>query len=486
MKKLLILVMLAALLCSISIPASAASDTYELDEVGLTVSIPADYLVVTRDTPENSSVFSELGMTKADMMAIFEADSIYLDAFSPAIDEEIVVTMAPNNISNISNFSDSLLQQMAKAAADAFHTIGSEVSKYEIYQNGAVKYIKFYHTHATTNTHSLQYYTIIDNKAINITLHSYKGSLTTQQEATVKNVIDSIQFQKVPSGTVSGEDTKPFVYTDQESGLTFTVPANWKEEAFNGDREVLDVKFASTKEASYIMMYSSSDLWSELTLAEKIGHTREDVNNKLFSRENVAQIYLITPDKVSTVYYSGREYYKCEVIKTVEVMGAEITVVMTILTHFDNGWMYAFSFGGTSDDVLYSDFETLVKSVKYPAVSSGSNTSGQEPTKPNNAGTNETTAHPNLDLNTWQDDNQDYTVLIVLGAVFAALGVVVLVIVLRKKKKNEYEEMMKFCEELSQPQKPEEKKILCPKCGQLLPQDSAFCHFCGTKIEKES
>ena len=465
--------------------ADIPSNTYELDEVGITVSIPADYSVITKDTPENSPIFTKLNTTKADMMALFEENSIYLDALSPAIDEEILVAMAPNDINNMSYFNDSLLQQIAKEVADTYRLMGYEISQYEIYQKGTVKYIKFYYTQTKTNTHSLHYYTIIDNKAINIVMHSYKGSLTAQQEATVKNVIDSIQFKKAPSGTVSGEDTEPFVYTDQESGLTFTVPANWKKEAFNGDREVLDVKFASTKETGYIMLYSSGDLWSELTYAEKIGYTREDVNNSLLSKEDVAQMYAVTPDKVSTVYYSGEEYYKCEAKKTVEVSGVEITVVMTILTHIDNGWMYAFSFSGTSDKALYSDFESLVKSVKYPAVSpeEGSNVPDKEPSEPNKADTNQ---RLDLDLNTWQDDNQDYTVLIVLGAIFAALGVVVAVIVHRKKKKNEYEEMVEFCAELAKPQKPEEKKILCRKCGHMLPQDSVFCHFCGTKIEKES
>ena len=314
MKKLLILVILAAMLCSISIPASAASDTYQLSDLGLEISIPTKYRVFTRDLPENSPVFSELGTTKADMLVLFYAESIYLDALTPAIDEEIVITMTPNDVSDMSSIIDGLLTLTAERIKDKFLEMGREVSQYDIYQSGSVKYIRLYYTETATDIHSLQYFTVIGYKAINITMHSYKGSLTAQQEATIKNVVDSVRFQKASSGTVSGSDTS----------------------------------------------------------------------------------------------------------------------------------------------------------------------------KPNDAGTNETTAHPNLDLNTWQDDNQDYTMLIVLGAVFAALGVVVVVIVLRKKKKNEYEEMMEFCAAPSQPQKPEEKKILCRKCGHMLPEDSAFCHFCGTKIEKES
>ena len=314
MKKLLIMVMLAALLCSISIPASAASDTYELDEVGLTVSIPADFSVITRDTPENSSVFSDVGMTKADFMAYFQEYNVYLNAFSASIDEEIIINMTQNDVGYMNLFGDSTLLESAKGIANEFRAIGRDVSKYEIYWGGYIKYIRLYYTDTTTNSHSVQYYTIYNNKAINITLHSYKGSLTSQQEKIAKNIADSALFQVTSSGTASDSNT----------------------------------------------------------------------------------------------------------------------------------------------------------------------------TKPSDTGTTEANSNPNLNLNTWQDDNQDYTALIVFGAVLVVAGIVALLIVRHKKKKNEYEEMMEFCVELAKPQKPEEKKILCRKCGHMLPQDSVFCHFCGTKIEKES
>ena len=480
MKKLLILVILAAMLCSISIPAFAASDTYELDEVGLTVSIPADYSVITKDTPENSPIFSQWGTTKAELMA----KGICLNARSNLYEEEIVVDMTEDEENSLSLYSDSELLGFAELWVDLYRSLGYPLYKYDIYQHAQTRFIRLYYTNTDQTVHAVQYYTVYNHKQINFTFKSYEGSWSSRQETTIKTIVDSIRFANMSSGIVSGEDTEPFVYTDQESGLTFTVPANWKEEDFYGDRERLDVKFGSTESDGLSIIYSSEDFWGELTPDKKIGLTREDVNNDLLSEEFVAQMYSVTRDEVSTVYYNGRRYYKCETRRNVEIDGIEIPVTMTMLTHIDNGWMYAFTFGGTSDEALYSDFEKLIESVKYPAVypEAGSNVPDKEPSEPNKADTNQ---RPDLDLNTRQDDNQDYTVLIVLGAIFAALGVVVVVIVLRKKKKNEYEEIMEFCAEPSQPQKPEEKKILCPKCGQLLPEYSAFCHFCGTSVTRE-
>ena len=72
MRKIWILAALVILLVSLSISASAASDTYDLPELELQVDIPSEYTVITRDTPENSPIFSQIGKTKAETMKLFE------------------------------------------------------------------------------------------------------------------------------------------------------------------------------------------------------------------------------------------------------------------------------------------------------------------------------------------------------------------------------------------------------------------------------
>ena len=483
MKKLLILVILAALLCSISIPASAASDTYELDEVGLTVSIPADYWVITRDTPENSSVFSELGLTKAEMMEFFKTSDAYLNGASKTFSDEIVISAADYSLGNLSWFNDSALQELAENIVDVYTENGLKVSQYDIYQHHQTKFFRIYSTDAAQNRHSLQYYTIYDNKAISITMHNYAGEISADQEATLKTVVDSTQFGERKGDSASGEDTEPFSHTDSESGVMFTIPANWKAESISEG----SAQFLYTKVDGYAVIYRCKDFWSEMTPEEKKGHTRADMDGSNLTYLEIALLVELPWDKFAFVTYNGMEYLKYDNTFTEKIYGVEVTFTVTQLIYIKDGWVHLFEFSGTSDHWLYADFEKLIESVKYPDISpeTGSDVPNKEPSEPSDTGTNETTAHPNLDLNTWQDDNQDYTVLIVLGAIFAALGVVVAVIVHRKKKKNEYEEMVEFCAELAKAQKPEEKKILCRKCGHMLPQDSAFCHFCGTKVQED-
>lgn len=138
-----VLVMVMAALCG---PVYAASNTYELDELGLKVTIPSGYSVVTRDTPTNAQVFSDLGLKGSEVLSYFEANSIYLNAISDSYDEEIVVTMTDNGLTNFNLLSDSVLETLISTISTQYADYGMELIKHEIYRHSQAKFIKVYFT----------------------------------------------------------------------------------------------------------------------------------------------------------------------------------------------------------------------------------------------------------------------------------------------------------------------------------------------------
>ena len=68
----------------------------------------------------------------------------------------------------------------------------------------------------------------------------------------------------------------------------------------------------------------------------------------------------------------------------------------------------------------------------------------------------------------------------------AIAAVIVVVIVVSCKKKSEEYYTPTYTPPVPQPPKPVEPTSICKNCGQALPLDSAFCHVCGTRIEKEN
>lgn len=85
MKKFIIFmfVMLLIVYSPLNTIAYAVGDeVIDLQELGLEVSVPSGYSVITRDTPANDPVFSNYGITKSEIMSQFNESNIYLNAIS--------------------------------------------------------------------------------------------------------------------------------------------------------------------------------------------------------------------------------------------------------------------------------------------------------------------------------------------------------------------------------------------------------------------
>ena len=140
------LTVLLLLVMPFNLSVFAASNTYDLDELELQVTIPTGYSVITRDTPASDPIFSDLGISKSALISHFEASNIYLNAISNTYNEEVVVTMAENNLTNFSLLSDMALETLTSAMIDQYKNYGISVSKYDIYHHSQAKFVRLYFT----------------------------------------------------------------------------------------------------------------------------------------------------------------------------------------------------------------------------------------------------------------------------------------------------------------------------------------------------
>ena len=136
-----------------------------------------------------------------------------------------------------------------------------------------------------------------------------------------------------------------------------------------------------------------------------------------------------------------------------------------------------FQFSGTSSHELYSDFEMLLDSVKYPAVSK------VETTKPSSQGnSNPNQSKPNAS-NASMKIPQVIAIAIVLLMIIP--GIVIAVVVAYRKNKAATNRPIEPTTNAAPERIPENDALqirFCRNCGDKLIEGSRFCSKCGTQV----
>ncbi len=387
-------VLLMLLLQMLLLRNALGANVWTLDELGLSLELPENYVVFTRDIRENDPNLAEYGLTKKDMDNVMRSGNIYLNAWDEDVSHEIVVTMIESSFPDFSGLSDTALLALVSLTVEPYEAAGATLNGYEIYQHDQTKFIKLYldQQNAGTLVHTVQYYTTVSKKAINITMHYYAGEVDAYNERVLQDIVDSAVFVGAIETPAPVENTAAFKYSDSITGAVFTVPRNWKQEELSKEREIIKAKFISNEDPGLIILYGSVDLWEAMAESERIGFSRSDINNSALSKEDVSQMLGVKPAEVEMVSFGGTEYFKASSVTEGDFYGYTLSVKMTTLYRFDNGFGYMFQTNIEESNTHYDDFVSLVSSMEFPATSATEATNGKEhPAQNHNSGTSNTT-----------------------------------------------------------------------------------------------
>lgn len=442
---------------------AAETTTYELDALDMSIDIPDDYVVFTRDMSADDPTYAQFGLSKEEMGEILEESKAYLDAVMPDVSHEIVVTMEDNSpLEDFGQLSDTSLSAIASMLQDAAEDYGITYVRSEIYQHEQVKFIRLYSSHPNNDqtVYTLQYYTVCNGQAINISMHSYVGKITQANEDELQKTVDSADFRNAKTMKATGLETEPFLYTDMEAGLSFTVPANWTQVDFLAEREILDAKFESTKEEGLCILYGSVDLWEELPESERVGYVRAELDNSVVSAIDISDLakeWGIEDEKVSTIDFKSKTHFVVEGTCNSQVYGLNVSAPVTVLMRIENGYLFQFWFMAWSDSPYYDDFIRLVRSVKYPRVTAEEFDIHDAPTF-----TEQPTSSGGLDAGD-----------VLVGLVVIIVGGVGAFVILRSNAAEKQPASV-------------ELDSRCPYCEAPVPNGVRFCHRCGNRLQVDA
>ncbi len=449
MKRIMALSLICILLC-LAFPSLGYADgrTIELNEPKMSLTIPDSYYVLSTDGLIDDYAVSLLGYDSSDeWKKSAREDNIYLDAFSPDFLKEIVVTRIDNLLTNFSELPDAAIKAFIPTLVKVYAAAGYSVEKQTVESINGVKYVVL---ECSGHVNSLddcfiQHYTIIDSNAINVTYHNYSGIISLEERRAIDDLMNSISYRYRFTSTVA-ESTAALLFRDEETGTTFTVPANWKEKELSQERQTIDNKFCSTDGESTIL-YGSIDIWNIIPFFNRIFRARNDYNISNISPDEMRDYFKELGAEgisLSKEVISGVEYYKCVASTKEQVYGLEFDVVMTQYLTLLNGYGYLFQFGGTENDTHYQDFMDLLQSVEYKSDRSQFNYLG-----------------------------------IIIVSTIAIVIIMVCVIITKKTRRKT---VKNYAGNPSESKKLEPHFCYCHKCGKRIPISSSFCPHCGEKL----
>ena len=218
MKKAFIVTLSIVLILLSAFSVCAESETYFISDLNLSIEVPSDYNVFARDMEENSFTLKKYGYTKEELLNLLEESNIYFDGFNNPASEEIVITASKIKISDIAIFEDDELEEMIDASIKNHEAKGAEVLDCSIYVNSKTTYIVTTLCDPTEGN-AINYYTINNYDAINITCCTYENPLDSKKELFA-SIIDNITFYAY-NGVTTLPDSD-----DNRDFTTLTTPVN--------------------------------------------------------------------------------------------------------------------------------------------------------------------------------------------------------------------------------------------------------------------
>lgn len=170
----------------------------------------------------------------------------------------------------------------------------------------------------------------------------------------------------IESNTETVETLSEEKYTDPDMDISFVIPEYWQREEFNSPKSFLRFKLQRGDNADLLIMYGATDLYAAAAAADS-RLKRSDLGMDYFGEqemENLIQAIAGTDSALSTVDIDGREYIRFETRTTMEILGVEITSVMTNYYTLENGYLVSFQFSDTCESDYFPEFLALLESVE--------------------------------------------------------------------------------------------------------------------------
>ncbi|MCR5653385.1 MAG: hypothetical protein K6F88_06255 [Ruminococcus sp.] len=186
-----VIIMCAAIVCSFAFTAFAESTAYEIDTLNMSIPIPDEMLVLTRDSSDNDPFFKTFKLNYETTMSKLNEGNIYLEAVTEDSALTLTVTMTKTEdsqkIGSYNSLSDEELTNIMKKLRENKTYKDASPVEYK-----GIKYIclNMSFKNGKKTVQAQQYNTVMNGENINITMQAAPGKkLKTADKEMLTDIV---------------------------------------------------------------------------------------------------------------------------------------------------------------------------------------------------------------------------------------------------------------------------------------------------------
>lgn len=173
-----------SLLMVLCMPLMVKAVSVDVSSGDMSLTLPDEWYVFTRDNIEGNTELEELGLTYEFMNDLMNENDMYVDAFDD--EEEFIVSIVDvEDVGNLNDYFDSEIDDLALEIQNV-----SGADGYELYEND---YKFIYLEYMDAGYYIINYYTIIADRAYTFTIQKEMEFSETEKDS-YRNIIDSVHF----------------------------------------------------------------------------------------------------------------------------------------------------------------------------------------------------------------------------------------------------------------------------------------------------
>ena len=171
------------------LPVTLFAKEYDLKDTNLKIALDSNWTVFTKDNIKDNSLLSKYDMTEEYLTNYMNKRDAYLDAFHKNGYQLIIRMQDITKINNLSNRTENEIKAFANQIIES-----TKVDKYDIYKQNNITYIKIIYKISSTNSYSIEYLTVVNNKLYIFDIICGKEYPSENTLSSSNNLINSVNI----------------------------------------------------------------------------------------------------------------------------------------------------------------------------------------------------------------------------------------------------------------------------------------------------